>query len=242
VGKVVERIRAVNWGDIELAAGGARRAAPRSIEAEALIDTGAGLFYLQTSLIKKLGLRQIDTVRSRTMSNLLEERRVFSPIELRIAGRTGIFRVVEIPDALPNLIGQIPLEELDLVVDSRKRRVVPNPEHPDGPLHDEFCSAHDDFAGLLATGVRVDDSNGFQSLPPAPNPLEERFQSYPQKEDEEHFHRPAVSAVRSGHENAQHAGNEQRYPEYPSLPDAISEEAAFVRFHNGHGRLMSPHN
>ncbi len=138
MGKVVEKVRVTNWGDIERIASSDRKAAPRSVEVEALVDTGAGLFYLQTSLIKKLGLRQIDTVRSRTMSNLLENRRVCSPVELKIAGRTGIFRVVEIPDTLPNLIGQIPLEELDLVVDLRKRKVVPNPEHPDGPLYDEF--------------------------------------------------------------------------------------------------------
>jgi len=130
MGKVVEKIQVVNWGDIEMAAGGARKAPPRSIEAEALVDTGAGIFYLQTSLIKKLGLRQVDTVRSRPMSDLLEERRVCSPVELHLAGRTGIFRVIELPDTLPNLIGQLPLEELDLVVDLRKRKVVPNPEHP----------------------------------------------------------------------------------------------------------------
>jgi predicted aspartyl protease len=137
-GKVVETIRVANWGDIEMAAAGARKTAPRSVEVDALVDTGAGLLYLQTSVVKQLGLRQIDTMRSRTMSNLLEERRVCSPVQLSIAGRTGIFRVVEIPDALPNLIGQIPLEELDLVVDLRKRKVVANPEHPDGPLYDEF--------------------------------------------------------------------------------------------------------
>ena len=138
MGKVIEKIKVRNWGDIELLAAGARKQPPRAVEVEALIDTGAGLFYLKTSLVKKLGLRQIDTVTSRTMSNLLEERRVCSPVELRLAGRTGVFRVVEVPDALPNLIGQIPLEELDLVVDLRKRRVVANPEHPDGPLYDEF--------------------------------------------------------------------------------------------------------
>ncbi len=138
MGKVIEKIKVQNWGDIEMIANDARTARPRSIQTEALVDTGAGLFYLKTSLVKKLGLRPIDKVRSRTLSNLLEERRVCSPVELRLAGRTGVFRVVEIPDALPNLIGQIPLEELDLVVDLRKRRVVPNPEHPDGPLYDEF--------------------------------------------------------------------------------------------------------
>ena len=138
MGKVVEAIQVVNWGDIEMVAAGARKAAPRAVKAEALVDTGAGLFYLQTRLIRKLGLRQIDTVRSRTMPNLLEERRVWSPVELRLAGRAGVFRVVEIPDTLPNLIGQIPLEELDFVVDLRKRRVIPNPKHPGGPLYDEF--------------------------------------------------------------------------------------------------------
>lgn len=138
MGKVVEKIKVQNWGDIELIAAGARQKPPRSVETEALVDTGAGLFYLKTSLVKRLGLRGIDTVRSRTMSNLLEERRVCSPVELRLAGRKGVFRVVEVSDQLPNLIGQIPLEELDLVVDLRKRRVVPNPEHPDGPLYDEF--------------------------------------------------------------------------------------------------------
>ncbi|MBI4659361.1 MAG: aspartyl protease family protein [Verrucomicrobia bacterium] len=138
MGKVIEKIKVQNWGDIELAAAGARKTAPRAVATEALVDTGAGFFYLQRSLVKELGLRPIDKVRSRTMSNRIEERRVCSPIELRLAGRTGVFQVVEIPDELPNLIGQIPLEALDLVVDLRKRRVVPNPEHPDGPLYDEF--------------------------------------------------------------------------------------------------------
>ncbi|MBM3879718.1 MAG: clan AA aspartic protease [Verrucomicrobia bacterium] len=138
MGRVMAKIKVQNWGDLELIAAGARTELPRSVDTEALVDTGAGLFYLQTSLVKKLGLRPIDTIRSRTMSNLLEERRVCSPVELEIAGRTGVFRVVEVPDALPNLIGQIPLEELDLVVDTRRHRVVPNPAHPEGPLYDEF--------------------------------------------------------------------------------------------------------
>ena len=138
MGKVIEKITVRNWGDIELAAAGARKLPPRCVATEALVDTDAGLFYLQRGLVKRLGLRPIDKVMSRTMSNRVEERRVCSPVELLLAGRTGLFRVVEIPDELPNLIGQIPLEELDLVVDLRKRRVMPNPEHPDGPLYDEF--------------------------------------------------------------------------------------------------------
>ncbi len=154
MGKVIERIKVENWEDLAFIAAGKRRKAPRSVEVEALVDTGAVLLYLQSSVVKKLGLRPIDTVRSRTMSDLLEERRVCSPVELVLAGRKGLFRVIEVPNSLPNLIGQLPLEELDLVVDPRRRRVVPNPEHPDGPLFDEFWSAWaaDHFTSALPSG------------------------------------------------------------------------------------------
>jgi hypothetical protein len=37
-----------------------------------------------------------------------------------IYGRTGRFDVVEVPDSLPNIVGQIPLEDLDWVAACRK--------------------------------------------------------------------------------------------------------------------------
>ena len=38
------------------------------------------------------------------------------------------------PEGTTPLIGQIPLEALDLVVDPRSRELRTNPAHPDGPL------------------------------------------------------------------------------------------------------------
>jgi hypothetical protein len=40
--------------------------------------------------------------------------------------------------SLPNIVGQIPLEDLDWVVDCRNRKLIPNPEHKHGELSDEF--------------------------------------------------------------------------------------------------------
>jgi hypothetical protein len=37
--------------------------------------------------------------------------------------------VMEVPDSVPVLIGQLPLEQLDLVVDSRSRTLIGNPAH-----------------------------------------------------------------------------------------------------------------
>ena len=94
--------------------------------------------YLQREVIERLGLRPIGSVQSRTMSNRKETRRVFSPVDLEIQGRSGQFSVIEIPNNLPNLVGQIPLEDLDLVVDSQGRKLIPNPEHKNGVMYDEF--------------------------------------------------------------------------------------------------------
>src|SRR5258708_22054490 len=138
MGKVTTRIRVENWLDAELVAAGARAEKPRTVETDALVDTGAVKFYLKTSVIQQLGLRPIGEIKSRTMSARSETRRVFSPVSLEIQGRTGRFDVVEVPDALPNIVGQIPLEDMDWVVDCRGQKLIPNPEHKHGELSDEF--------------------------------------------------------------------------------------------------------
>lgn len=134
MGRVTTRIKVENWLDAELLAIGARKDQPRSVETEALVDTGAAKFYLKASVIQQLGLRPIDEIKSRTMSARSEVRKVFAPVSLEIQGRTGRYDVVEVPDALPNVVGQIPLEDLDWVVDCRNQKLIPNPEHK----QDEF--------------------------------------------------------------------------------------------------------
>ena len=138
MGKVTTRIRVENWLDAELVAAGARKEKPRVVETDALVDTGAVKFYLKASIIQQLGLRPIGEVRSRTMSARSEVRRVFAPVSLEIQGRIGRFDVVEVPDSLPNIVGQIALEDLDWVVDCRDQKLIPNPEHKNGELSDEF--------------------------------------------------------------------------------------------------------
>ncbi|HEX3797647.1 MAG TPA: retropepsin-like aspartic protease [Verrucomicrobiae bacterium] len=138
MGKVTTRIKVENWSDTELVAAGFRKEKPRMVEAEALVDTGATKFYLKSSVIKQLGLRPIGELKSRTMSERMETRKVYSPVYLEIQGRSGRFDVIELPDSLPNIIGQIPLEDLDWVVDCRHQKLIPNPEHTHGEMCDDF--------------------------------------------------------------------------------------------------------
>lgn len=138
MGKVITKLELQNWDDIAAVAAGYRQESPREVSVEALVDTGATSLYLQKSVIRKLGLRPIRQIQSRTMSDRLEPRHVYSPVNLKIEGRELNIDVIEIPDTLPNLVGQVPLELLDFVVDMRRHKLVQNPDHPDGPMMDEF--------------------------------------------------------------------------------------------------------
>ena len=138
MGQVHTRIKVANWFDLEKVALGERTGPARTAEADALVDAGAVRFYLQASLVRQLGLRPVRKVTSRTRADVSVERTVYSPVDLEIQGRAGTFEVVEVPDSLPNIVGQIPLEQLDWVVDPRGRKLIPNPEHKHGELCDDF--------------------------------------------------------------------------------------------------------
>ena len=138
MGEVTVPIKVQNWLDIEKIALGERTEPPRSVQSQALVDTGAVRFYLQASLIRQLGLRPIREITSRTVANISVRRRVFSNVDLEVQGRSASFEVVEVPDELPNVVGQTPLEILDWVVDPRGRQLIPNPAHPHGEMCDDF--------------------------------------------------------------------------------------------------------
>lgn len=129
---------ATNYDDLSDVARKRTKRKPRQVQAEALVDTGATRLYLQSKVVKALGLRATSEIGSRTMSDRSEKRMVYSPVDLEIQGRRGTFEVIALPDTLPNIIGQIPLEHLDWVIDSRGRKLIPNPEHKHGELADDF--------------------------------------------------------------------------------------------------------
>jgi hypothetical protein len=55
---------------------------------------------------------------------------------VEIAGRTTTCEAFVLPAGATALIGQIPLEALDLIVDPKSREVMVNPASPDMPLLD----------------------------------------------------------------------------------------------------------
>jgi predicted aspartyl protease len=110
----------------------------RSVEvAGALVDTGATMLSLPDRVIAKLGL---DRVRSRNFRKTsgLAEFGIYDVVRLTIQGRECKVEVSEDPDECPVLIGQIPLEALDFVVDPVGQKLIGNPEHGGELMADMF--------------------------------------------------------------------------------------------------------
>lgn len=109
----------------------------RRVIGDALVDTGATLLSLPIHLISQLGLVKTASKRV-TSSTGLANANVYEAVRLTIQGRSCTMDVMEVPDGVPVLIGQLPLEHLDFVVDLREHKLVGNPAHGGEHMYELF--------------------------------------------------------------------------------------------------------
>jgi predicted aspartyl protease len=100
----------------------------RVVVPDALVDTGATLLSLPTGLIRQLGLSQTGTRRVTSSAGPVQAA-MYEAVRLTIQGRECTMDVLEVPDGVPVLIGQIPLEHLDFVIDPQNQCLIGNPRH-----------------------------------------------------------------------------------------------------------------
>jgi predicted aspartyl protease len=130
MGKVVVTAKIINLQDLFEAQKGLIAAeAVRSVEVtDALVDTGSTYLMAPKRLIAQLGLQSSRTRQSNTCGGLVAIP-IYRAVQLVIQGREYIGDVGEVPDNCPVLIGQMPLEGLDFVVDPNSQRLIGNPAH-----------------------------------------------------------------------------------------------------------------
>ena len=129
MGRTTAKLKIQNAYDVQKAAEGLiRESEVRTVEIEALVDTGATHVCLPKAAIEELGLPFHEEVRVRT-ANGRADRRTFKGAEIELLGRSFLMEVMENHEDTPPLIGCLLLEALDLVVDPRAEQVTTNPAH-----------------------------------------------------------------------------------------------------------------
>jgi len=130
MGQITVQLTIRNASDADRAAEGAIPAATvRSVTvSDALVDTGATLLCVPTSLIAELGLRPSAEVQVAT-ANGYAAARLFRSAEVEFAGRTRVVEVMELSASDRVLLGAIPMELLGVEPDLANRRLRVLPDH-----------------------------------------------------------------------------------------------------------------
>ncbi len=130
MGKALVTVRVENLEDLyKVDQGAIRPEEVRHVEVDdALVDTGATMLSMPARLIRQLGLKPLRVRQARTSAGIVSVR-VHGTVRLTIQGRECPSDVTEVPDDCPVLVGQVPLELLDFVVDPSGQRLIGNPAH-----------------------------------------------------------------------------------------------------------------
>ena len=123
--KVIEKVRLMNIFE-----------AAKSVELDALIDTGATMMVLPQGVVDELGLRKMREATVRYGNGKVESKSVYGVVTAETKGRAGEFDVIAEPESVQALVGQILLGHLALIVDPGSRCVAPYPRSPDVPMVD----------------------------------------------------------------------------------------------------------
>src|SRR5688500_8611228 len=137
MGKVMNIIKLTNTTDLDEAARGL--IAPdqvRTVSVEALVDSGAIMLALPQDLVDRLGVPVVEMRRAKMADGQVRELACVGSVRFEVLGRQMTCGALVLPAGTTPLIGQLQLEELDLIVDAKNREVRVNPESPDMPTLD----------------------------------------------------------------------------------------------------------
>jgi len=103
-------------------------------ERDFLVDSGAVMVLLPEDEVDKLGLMRGNKVIVTYADERKEELSTGRGLEITLLNRTMVTDCVIGPPLCEPLIGQLVLEELDLLIDCSRKSLCPRPESPNLPL------------------------------------------------------------------------------------------------------------
>jgi clan AA aspartic protease len=105
----------------------------RALKVEAMPDTGAWTLVINEEVREKLGLIIEETSESTLADGKADTYDVTTGVKIRWKNRSTVLPAVVVPNAKDILLGALPLEAMDLMVDPVRQKLVG--VHGDQPLH-----------------------------------------------------------------------------------------------------------
>jgi clan AA aspartic protease len=132
MGITYAEIELTRWDDLALVREGYRRADQvRRMKMLALVDSGSSMMAITESVKNLLSLSKVDDMQAELADGSVVQLEVVGPIEVRFQNRKTIVNAMVVPDSSDVLLGAIPMQGMDVLVDPKRERLIVNPESPD---------------------------------------------------------------------------------------------------------------
>jgi len=125
MGEVLAEITLKNGADlVRVSDGNITEQNVRSITVTALVDTGATTLVISENLRQKLGLAVVGSRTVTLAGGSKTSCGIAEPVQICWKDRTSLLRPWIVPDEDEVLLGVLPLEEMDLIVDPVNRSLA----------------------------------------------------------------------------------------------------------------------
>jgi clan AA aspartic protease len=95
-----------------------------------LVDTGSVYMCINETVQEQLQLEVVEQRKGQLADGSVVEYNVVGPIEVRFKNRRCVVDAMVIPGDNELLLGAIPLEDMDVLINPYRRELIVNPEHP----------------------------------------------------------------------------------------------------------------
>ena len=102
----------------------------KKVTINALVDSGAYMLTINENVRAQLDLPFIEKQFGRLADETLLELDVVGPVEVRFENRSTTVRAIVLPGNAEVLLGSIPMEDMDVLIDPKQQKLVVNPAHP----------------------------------------------------------------------------------------------------------------
>ena len=134
MGLVHANLKLINGIDLLLFEEGTyKKEAIRDIKVKALVDTGAVMLTINEVVKTQLGVKVREQRSVEAADGRIIVVDVVGPIEVQFKNRRSMVDAVVLPGATEVLLGAIPLEDMDVLVDPKNQALIINPQHPNMP-------------------------------------------------------------------------------------------------------------
>ena len=102
----------------------------RQIQVSALVDSGAYMLTIDESIKTQLGLDVFETREIELADGSRNECEIVGPVDLQFKNRRTACLALVLPGATEVLLGAIPMEDLDVLIDPKSQQLIVNPARP----------------------------------------------------------------------------------------------------------------